>query len=290
MKTLILGANGQLGQLVTALAPPHAKVSAYASTVCDISDARSVANAIHKTGPDLIINCAAYTQVDKAESERDKAFAVNAQGVANLVQATGPDTRILHISTDFVFDGKATTPYKPDSPTDPPGIYGASKLAGEKILLAQAPNRSLILRTAWLYAAAGRNFLNTMLSLLSSRDELRVVNDQVGTPTSARSLAGAIWDFAQQPEARGIYHWTDGGQASWHEFACAIQKQALALGLLSREIPVHPIPTSEYPTPARRPAYSVLDCTTSLTLLQVQSQPWQEALNMELQTLFHARR
>lgn len=290
MRVLVLGANGQLGRLVVQQAPAHAKVSAYASTVCDITDLQNLQNVLSKTGPDLVINCAAYTKVDLAESEPDQAWAVNAQGVQNLVQATGGDTRsgtgrdthLLHISTDFVFSGvfpdKVTMPYVTSAPPTPLGVYGASKAAGERILLEQAADRSTIVRTAWLYAAQGRNFLNTMLHLMQTRDELRVVHDQYGTPTAAHSLAQALWALADKPSVLGVQHWTDAGTATWYEFACEIQQQALARGLLQKAIPIKAITTMEYPTAAKRPAYSVLDRSTTEQALGLQAKPWQFTL------------
>lgn len=285
MRVLVLGAGGQLGRLVVAQAPYNTKVSSYASAVCDISDRKQLQQVIAKTGPELVINCAAYTKVDLAESERDQAFAVNAAGVRNLAETTRDDVRLLHVSTDFVFDGSATQPYAPDAATNPLGVYGASKLAGEQALLELAPQRSTIVRTAWLYAAEGQNFLNTMLRLLRTRDELRVVNDQRGTPTAAHGLARALWAFADKPALNGVYHWTDAGEATWYDFACAIQQQALQRDLLQREIPVQPITTAEYPTPARRPAYSVLDKTSTWQALGLQGQPWQDMLGEVLDQL-----
>jgi dTDP-4-dehydrorhamnose reductase len=285
MRVLVLGAGGQLGRLVVAQAPYNTKVSSYASAVCDISDRKQLQQVIAKTGPELIINCAAWTKVDLAESERDKAFAVNETGVRNLVQLTRDDVRILHVSTDFVFDGSASTPYLPTASPNPTSVYGASKLAGEQILLQQAATRSAIVRTAWLYAAEGQNFLNTMLRLLRTRDALRVVSDQRGTPTAAHGLARALWRLAEQPALTGVYHWTDAGEATWYEFACEIQAQALARGLLERTIPIQPIATSEYPTPAKRPAYSVLDKSASWQALELAAAPWQAMLGEVLDQL-----
>jgi dTDP-4-dehydrorhamnose reductase len=285
MRVLVLGAGGQLGRLVVAQAPYNTKVSSYVSAVCDISDRKQLQQVIAKTGPELVINCAAYTKVDLAESERDKAFAVNETGVRNLVELTRPDVRILHVSTDFVFDGSAATPYLPAARTSPIGVYGASKLAGEQVLLEQAPQRSVIVRTAWLYAAEGQNFLNTMLRLMRTREELRVVSDQLGTPTAAHGLANALWAFADKPELAGLYHWTDAGEASWHEVASEIQAQALERGLLERAIPIHPISTSDYPTPAKRPAYSVLDKSATWQALGLQGKPWQDMLGEVLDQL-----
>lgn len=285
MRVLVLGAGGQLGRLVVAQAPYNTKVSSYASAVCDISDRKQLQQVIAKTGPELVINCAAYTKVDLAESERDKAFAVNEQGVRNLVEVTQPEVRILQVSTDFVFGGKAKQPYGTASSAAPLGVYGASKLAGERVLSELAPERSVIVRTAWLYAAEGQNFLNTMLKLMRTREELRVVSDQCGTPTAAHGLAHALWAFAAKPELHGAFHWTDAGEASWYDFACEIQNQALERELLLRRIPIHPITTADYPTPAQRPGYSVLDKKSTWKALGFESQPWQTMLGEVLDQL-----
>jgi len=282
MHVVILGANGQLGRLLVKTAPGHVKVSAFSSSVCDISNPASVARVMDKVRPDLVINAAAYTQVDRAETETEQAWAVNHQGVLHLIGATSPTTRLLHVSTDFVFDGTAREPYLPTAPTAPLGVYGASKLAGEQALLSLAPERSCIVRTAWLYAAEGKNFCNTMLHLMATREALNVVHDQTGTPTSALGLAEVLWRFADQPSLRGIYHWTDQGQASWYEFACEIQRQGLEAGLLKQAIAVSPITTDQYPTPAKRPAYSVLDKRTTCEALDIAGVSWQAALAREL--------
>lgn len=279
MHVVLLGALGQLGRLVERSTPRGVKLSAFSSAVCDVTNGASLRRVLDKAKPDLVINCSAYTAVDKAESEKERAFAVNEEGVRNLVASTAPLTRLLHVSTDFVFDGRANGPYSTDAPVNPLGVYGASKLAGEKVLLEEAPERSCIVRTAWLYAADGQNFLNTMLRLMQERPELRVVNDQRGTPTSAHGLADVLWRFAMRPELKGIYHWTDQGEATWYEFACAIQESALRHGLLKRSIPIHPITTADYPTPATRPAYSVLDKSKTYEALGMCGQHWEGALD-----------
>jgi dTDP-4-dehydrorhamnose reductase len=282
MHVVLLGAMGQLGRLVERSAPAGVKVSAFSSAVCDLSNPASLRRILDKAKPELVINCAAYTQVDKAESEPERAYAVNRDGVATLVASTSPLTRILHVSTDFVFDGSAHTPYATDAPVNPLGVYGASKLAGEEILLHQAPERSCIVRTAWLYAAEGKNFLNTMLQLMQSRPELRVVHDQRGTPTSAHGLAEVLWRFAAKPELNGLYHWTDQGEATWYEFARAIGERAVPHGLLEHTIPIQPITTTDYPTPATRPAYSVLDKHKTYDALGFRGEDWQTALDAVL--------
>jgi dTDP-4-dehydrorhamnose reductase len=181
-----------------------------------------------------------------------------------------------------VFDGTATTPYLPDASVSPLGVYGLSKQAGERELLEHAADRSCIIRTAWLYAAEGKNFVNTMLNLLATKEQLTVVNDQQGTPTSAHKLAEVIWRFVERPQLHGIFHWTDKGEATWHAFANEIQRLGLEYGLLHRKIPIMPVPTSAYPTPARRPAYSVLDKHSTWLALGIESAPWQQELGKVL--------
>jgi dTDP-4-dehydrorhamnose reductase len=249
MKVLIAGAAGQLGRALQASAPAGVTVIAPPEADFDITSAAAVAAAIARAAPDLVINAAAYTAVDKAESEPDLARRINADAVANLA-AHAP--RLVHVSTDFVFDGSASQPIAPDAPPSPVSVYGATKLAGE---IAAGPN-ALIVRTAWVYAAQGSNFVHTMLRLMRERPEIRVVADQIGSPTHAASLARAIWALAGQ---KGLFHWTDAGVASWYDFAVAIQEEALAIGLLDKAATIIPIRTADYPTPARRPAYGVLD-------------------------------
>jgi dTDP-4-dehydrorhamnose reductase len=283
MNVLILGAGGQLGRALTATAPASHALTALSSAQLDITDAVAVARICAELQPAVVLNAAAYTQVDRAESEIERAFAVNRDGVANLVAGSAASTRLIHVSTDFVFDGSATRPLLPTDPVNPLSVYGQSKRAGEAVLLAQAPLRSCVVRTAWLYAAEGRNFLNTMLGLMGSRDNLSVVNDQRGTPTSVLSLAAALWRLVDLPLVHGVLHWTDAGEATWFEFASEIQTQALRLGLLQRAIPLQPIPTSAYPTPAVRPAYSVLDKTATWQALGMRALPWQQELERVLQ-------
>jgi len=223
--------------------------------------------------------------VDKAESQPELAFAVNATGPGNLAAAAGEvGARFIHLSTDFVFDGAKSSPYRPDDRPNPLNIYGASKLAGEVAVREKSPG-ALIVRTSWLYAAHGHNFVKTMLRLLAEREQLQVVADQVGTPTWAGFLARALWAAAARPELRGIYHWSDAGVASWYDFALAIQEEALQLGLLSRAIPIEPITTAAYPTAALRPAYSVLDKSSAWRDLAIGGRHWRVALRIMLREL-----
>ncbi len=258
------------------------KVFAASSAEIDIRNPEQLKQQIATIAPDVIINSAAYTQVDKAESETEPAWAVNHHGVRNIVEASSTSTRIIHISTDFVFDGTATSPYHPDAKVNPLSVYGLSKLAGEHELLTTAKTRSTIIRTAWLYAAQGKNFVNTMLALMASKEQLSVVDDQRGTPTSAHGLADVIWRFVERPQLNGIFHWTDDGETSWYTFATEIQRLGLEYGLLHKKIPIMPIPTTAYPTPARRPAYSVLDKHKTWDALEHRSSSWQHELGRVL--------
>lgn len=272
---LLTGAAGQLGQELQRTVPDSVKLHAMDSRALDVIDRAAVHSAFARLTPDVVINAAAYTAVDKAESDSERAYAVNADGPRYIAEACeGTACRIIHISTDFVFDGQKSSPYLPGDVTNPLNVYGASKLQGEQNL----PSNALIIRTSWLYSAHGNNFVKTMLRLMNEREQLGVVADQVGTPTHARGLAEAIWGFIEKREGEGIHHWSDAGVASWYDFAVAIMEEGLAAGILDRAIPVRPIKTSDYPTPAQRPQYSVMD--KSATWLQLGSEPkhWREAL------------
>jgi dTDP-4-dehydrorhamnose reductase len=262
MRVLVAGAAGQLGRALAATAPAGVELIAPPEAEFDILDEAAVARVVAEARPALLVNAAAYTAVDRAESERDAAFAVNATAAGTLAAAAhGAGARFVHVSTDFVFDGTSALPYPPDAAPAPLGVYGESKLAGELAVFAAHP-LALLVRTAWVYAAQGNNFMRTMVRLMRERDELRVVADQVGTPTHADSLARAIWAL-DAAGATGSFHWTDAGVASWYDFAVAIQEEALAAGLLKRPARVVPIRTCDYPTPAKRPAMSVLDKSAS---------------------------
>ncbi len=259
MRALIAGAGGQLGRALQATAPADSIVTAPPEADFDITDADAVARVVAAAGPDVIFNAAAYTAVDKAETDAEVAQRINADAVAILAAAAAAaGARLVHVSTDFVFDGSAGRPYLPDAATCPLGVYGATKLAGE----IAAGRDALIVRTAWVYAARGGNFVATMLRLMRERPELRVVADQIGTPTHAAGLARALWTLAAAGTT-GIHHWTDAGACSWYDFAVAIGEEALALGLIPAAVPIVPIRTEDYPTPAQRPAYSVLDKTSA---------------------------
>lgn len=286
MKTLIVGAGGQLGRELQLSCPQGVDVIAATRSDLDITHQEAVLAYVADHHPALIINAAAYTAVDGAESKPDLAVAINAEGPGYLARAAERiGARLLQVSTDFVFDGTAAAPYSPRSEPRPLGAYGHSKLAGECRVREILPTQSLVLRTAWVYSRFGQNFVKTMLRLMAERDSLRVVNDQVGAPTWAAGLAATLWSLMEHPEAHGNYHWTDGGRCSWYEFACEIQARALALGLLEREIDIEPIPTSEYPTPAERPAFSVLDLEATEALLGRRTLAWQDQLQSMLEDL-----
>ncbi|MBN4075766.1 MAG: dTDP-4-dehydrorhamnose reductase [SAR86 cluster bacterium] len=280
-RIVLLGGFGQLGSLIQETVPAKVKLFTFNSKDFDICNLAQHQSVYKDLAPTTIINAAAYTQVDNAESEQERAFKVNAQGPAMLAEACPKDCRIIHFSTDFVFGGLQQTAYKPEDVTAPASIYGASKLAGEETLMVLRPE-STIIRTAWLYSAEGHNFVNTMLKLMAERDELSIVNDQFGTPTSARTLAEVVWRFVANRELKGIYHWTDQGEASWYDFAVEIQRQALELGLLSKKISLRAISTQEYPTPAQRPEFSVLDKTATYEAINFEGQKWQDELKKVL--------
>lgn len=259
-KVLITGAGGQVGRMLLETRPGEFVAIASTHADLDIGDGEAVRDCVRRHRPAVIINAAAYTAVDKAESEPDAAQRINAGGPGHLAAAAREcNGRLIHISTDFVFDGAASVPYRPDSDTHPLSVYGRTKRDGETAVLDVLPEQSTIVRTAWVYAAIGANFMRTMLRVMRANGAVRVVADQVGTPTAARSLAEALWRIAANPGIRGVHHWTDAGVASWYDFAVAIAEEGAELGLVPREVTVTPITTSDYPTAARRPSYSVLD-------------------------------
>jgi dTDP-4-dehydrorhamnose reductase len=280
-KIILLGASGQLGRQLRATRPEDIELLPLGHTELDICDSLTVKSLFQTFQPTQIINAAAYTKVDAAEKNSDVAFAVNAHGPEVLAENCPASCRIIHISTDFVFDGKSEQPYQPYDETRPISIYGKSKLEGERNLQSLRPD-SVVIRTAWLYSAQGKNFLNTMLRLMAEREELGVVADQFGTPTSVNSLAEIIWRFIAKPELHGIYHWTDQGKASWFEFASEIQRLALEAKLLDKKIPIRALSTEQYPTLARRPAYSVLDKELTYLAIGKTGQSWEAELKRVL--------
>ena len=275
MKILVTGSRGQLGRTLLTRCPDDFTIVGVDKGDVDIGVAGDVRALVDRERPDVIVNTAAYTAVDRAETEEDAARRVNVFGARN-VAATG--VRLIHLSTDFVFDGDADEPYAPDAATGPLSAYGRSKLDGETAVRELLPQNSIILRTAWLYSEHGGNFVDTMLRLMRDRDGVQVVNDQVGSPTWARSVADVVFAMVARPQVSGTYHWTDGGQVSWYDFACAIQEEATKLGQLGKATAIRPITASEYAAPAVRPAYSVLDCTTTEAEFGIVQRPWRDCL------------
>jgi dTDP-4-dehydrorhamnose reductase len=264
VKVLITGCNGQLGWELKRSMPEVVEAMWTDVAELDIANSDAVNELVQKFHPDVIINAAAYTAVDKAETEKEISYKINRDGAANLAKAAAiVGARFLHVSTDFVFDGQGK-PYLPTDIVNPLSVYGASKAEGEQLVLESGVN-ALIVRTAWVYCSHGGNFVKTMLRLMAEKPALNVVCDQVGSPTWAKGLATVLWAYAQAQEAAtGIVHYTDSGVASWYDFAVAIQEEGLALGLLKVAVPITPIPAAQYPTPARRPGFSVLDKATTI--------------------------
>lgn len=310
MKILLLGANGQVGfELARSLAPLGELLTATREgkhlsnpvkcIVADLANPETLGNALHVVAPDIVVNAAAYTAVDRAEDEENLADRINHHALTVLgAWARRTQALIVHYSTDYVFDGQGTRPYREDDATAPLGAYGRSKLAGEEALRESGCDH-FIFRTAWVYAARGQNFLRTMLRLARERDAVRVVNDQRGAPTTARLIADATaqvltrW-LAHEERAEisddslGTYHLCAAGECSWHEFAEAIFAAAHGAGLIERQMQVVPITTADYPTKARRPAYSVLDTTRIRDVFGLHLPPWQDGLDAviaELATL-----
>lgn len=255
-KILVTGSNGQLGQEIRERAKQIPNVDFVFTDRNDmpLDDPEKISHILLREQPDVVINCAAYTAVDAAEQDKDIAFQVNATAVgqiAGICHQLG--CRFLHVSTDYVFNGKSSHPYSVTDSCDPINVYGASKRKGEELALAHHPE-SIIIRTSWVYSRFGKNFVKTIAHLLRTRSEIRVVNDQIGSPTSAADLAEALCVMALLPSVKaGIYHFTNDGVISWYDFAMAIKE------FLHTSCVIHPVPSSEYPTPAARPSYSVLD-------------------------------
>lgn len=277
-KILVIGRSGQLAKELANIADP-AIVAFLGREQINLSDYGAMADVLARFSPSAIINASAYTAVDLAEQESQQAYLLNHHSVENLARfAQANNCHLVQVSTDYVFAGDKGSPYKVDDPHDPQGVYGASKAAGEKAILAHCADSSCIVRTSWVYSRHGNNFVKTMLRLMKEKPELNVIDDQVGTPTSATGLAACCLQAARD-KVSGIHHYTDAGVASWYDFAVAIQDLALQSGLLQEAIPVNPIPTAAYPTPAKRPHYSVLDKSTLKDAFNgLQQEPWRHAL------------
>ena len=280
MVVLVTGASGQLGQAIQFIAKNHSEIKFVfcSSSDLDISNKENCQTVFQKTKPDFCINAAAYTAVDKAESERDKAELINVLGSKNIAEVCNNfDVKLIHISTDFVFDGSNDKPYTETQITNPKGVYGQTKLDGEKAI-QQVFSKYYIIRTSWVYSQFGNNFMKTMLRLASERTVLSVVNDQIGTPTNAVDLAEALVQIIlsnnQQPtnDNYGIYNFSNEGECSWYDFA----KKIFEINNVS--IDLSAIPTEQFPTPAQRPKYSVLDKNKIKTTFGITIKTWEESL------------
>ena len=279
MKVLITGASGQLGGALQRTAPAHADLNAIDVDDVDFTDDAMLRARLVVEAPDVLINAAAYTAVDKAESDEETALAVNADAVAVMVDEMAQQGgKLVHVSTDFVFDGQSSRAYRPDDARAPISAYGRTKAAGEDHLRAN----DLLVRTAWVYEAGGANFVRTMIRLMNEREELGVVSDQIGSPTWATGLARTIWGLVEKG-ATGTFHHSDDGAVSWYDFAVAIAEEAHALGLISRIPEIKPITTADYPTPASRPAFSLLDCSATRAFLGDTAVGWRINLRLMLE-------
>lgn len=290
MKVLVTGGSGQLGRELAGCVPAGVTLTLPSRRELDVGVEESVADAVATVRPDVIINAAAYTAVDKAEAEPDIAQRVNADGAGHLARAAAAHgARVIHVSTDYVFGGAGTRPHGPGDPVAPQGAYARSKAEGERRVLAATGGAGVIVRTAWLYSRYGNNFVQTMIRLLRTRERLTVVNDQVGTPTWARSLARVLWRIVERPVVAGVQHWTDAGRCTWYEFALAIRDEGAALGVLEPRCAIVPVTTAEYYRAAGRvaprPAFSVLDTTATEQATGLTPQPWRECLQHMLAEL-----
>lgn len=284
MKVLLTGREGQLGTALQASLPEGVILIATGRSELDLADHAACRQAVRDHRPDWVLNAGAYTAVDRAESEADRAMAINAgapQAFAEVLRDTGG--RLLQVSTDFVFNGAQGSPYRPDQALDPLGVYGATKAAGETAALALPGAR--VLRTSWVYGPVGKNFCLTMLRLHAMKaaagEPLGVVADQVGCPTATHTLAAACWraiGIGTDADGPRTLHWSDAGASSWYDFAVAIGELGVAAGLLERAAEVSPLTTADYPTPAQRPSYSLLDCTASRQSLAMDPIHWRASL------------
>ncbi len=281
-KLVVIGKNGQLAWEIARLVP---------EAVClgredvDITSSEDIAAKLDKVKPDAVINASAYTAVDKAESDEENAYLLNQTAVANLAKyCKSNNVFLVHVSTDYVFNGEKGSPYTVDDAIEPQGMYGKTKAAGEAEVTSVLPAASAILRTSWVYSSHGNNFVKTMLRLMAEKPQLGVIDDQIGSPTWAKGLARACVEAASHRTA-GIYHWSDEGVCSWYDFAIAIQQLGLEKGLLQQAVPVKPIPSSAYPTPAKRPHYSVLDKTLTRETFTSPLNHWREQLSAMMDEL-----
>ncbi len=282
MRVLLTGSKGQAGTAVSLSTPEWVELICCDHRTLDITEEGSVRGMLRDLKPEWIINAAAYTDVDRAETESRAAYEVNAEGTATLAAiAKETGTRLVHISTDFVFNGCSPEPMTPDRPADPLNVYGKSKREGEVRIQKQLGEDGLVLRTSWLYFEDGRNFVKTMLHLMQSQTVIKVVDDQIGAPTWAGSLANTIWACIAK-ELSGTSHWRDAGTASWYDFAVAIYDIGSEIGLIDDVVDVRPVSTSNYRTAARRPRYVLLDISATEHALDTSATHWRNHLRTML--------
>jgi len=290
MKIIVIGKSGQLAWELAQLSTPEHEIVCFGRDDVNLEDVTALTNMLHLHNAVGVINAAAYTAVDKAESDVENAFMLNAKAVGNLAQAgKALAVPLVHVSTDFVFHGDKGSPYLPSDRINPLGVYGASKAQGEQLIADIYLERSAIIRTSWVYSTHGNNFVKTMLNLMASKPELGVISDQIGSPTYAKGLAETCIACLNN-QVIGIHHYTDSGVASWFDLAVAIQNFGLELGLLDKRIAIKPITTAQYPTPAKRPHYSVLDKASLVNALPALSlMHWQAQLTHMMTALKHER-
>ena len=283
MKKLVdIGKSGQLAWEIARLVP---EAMCLGREDIDITSGEDIAAKLGPINPDAVINASAYTAVDKAESDEENAYLLNQTAVANLAKyCKSNNVFFVHVSTDYVFNGEKGSPYTVDDAIEPQGMYGKTKAAGEAEVTSILPEASAILRTSWVYSSHGNNFVKTMLRLMAEKPQLGVIDDQIGSPTWAKGLARACVEAASHRTA-GVYHWSDEGVCSWYDFAIAIQQLGLEKGLLQQAVPVKPIPSSAYPTPAKRPHYSVLDKTLTRETFTSPLNHWREQLSAMMDEL-----
>lgn len=282
MKVLVTGGNGQVGWELQQTKPEHVELFAFNSTELDITNVDQVNQRFEEVQPDVVINAAAYTAVDKAEEEPKKAFLVNATGAENIANACAKsNARMIHISTDFVFDGKKNTPYKTDDITNPLNIYGKSKLEGEAIIRKTLVDYGIV-RTSWLYSHTNDNFVKSMLRLFRQRESIGIVSDQIGRPTAVSGLSQYLWNNVVPRQGYETLHYADLGVASWFDFAVAIHELAIEFGLLRKEVNIFPISAVDFSAAALRPSYSVLDVCYKKDNPELEFEHWRRKLRQVL--------
>ncbi len=288
IRVLILGSSGQVGTALQDTAPPSAVVVAHDLEQTDICDRDAVARTLQRERPNLVINCAAFTQVDDAESRPDIAMAANGVAPGLIAELTAnAGARFVHLSTDYVFDGRASVPYLPEADVGPMSVYGATKLEGERRVLSIGGS-NLVVRTAWVHSGGGANFVKTAVRILTAGKPMRVVDDQIGTPTRAKHLAEALWRISERSSISGLLHFTDAGVASWFDVAVTVRDALRECNRLGNGGDVLPAHSSEFPRPARRPHFSVLDKHSSWNAIGYVPPHWREGVIASTMELLNA--